>query len=194
MIPLPASRLPRALFQLLTAIAVSAASLPGRAVPTLGFDERPSGSGLAGSFQLFRLDDQGLRPLPDLMNLMAAMPASPPKGATSPQALALPPDSLTPPETDSVSDVTGSQLGAIEEGSLIALQDLGSSVQPIAQRPVPSRPTRPPAPVSPIPAPAPAPAPVPPLFNSAIWTVVIVAGVAVAVLVATNGPQPPVSR
>ncbi|MFO0018272.1 MAG: hypothetical protein ACK52U_17200 [Synechococcaceae cyanobacterium] len=183
----------RSAFRLLIAATVASASLPSWAAPGLGFDDRGTSSGLSGRVELFRLDHQGLKPLPDLMQLMATMP-------TPPATVAVPPPSLTSainpgdPALDAISDVPTSQLGPVEDGSLLALQDFRISDYSIAQRPTPPRPTRPPAPITPTPAPTPAPPPAVPLANAAVWTVVIVAGVAVAILVASGGPTPPISR
>jgi hypothetical protein len=207
MAPSSSSRLPRSVVQLLTAAAVAASSLPSWAAPGLGFDDRGSPSGLSGSVQLFRLDAQGFKPLPDLITMMSALPTSTSTStATSiPSTTTADPDSelrleaeASDLEWDAVStaasDVPISRLGPMGDGSLIALNDWSVGPYTIAQRPIPPRPVRPPTPIKPTPAPAPAPAPSPPLISSAVWTVVIVAGVAVAVLVATNGPTPPVSR
>lgn len=183
---------PRSAFRLLIAATVASASLPSWAAPGLGFDDRGTSSGLSGRVELFRLDRQGLKPLPGLTQLMTALP--------TPATAAVPPPGLSSaanpgdPDVDAISDVPTSQLGPVEDGSLLALQDFRISDYSIAQRPTPPRPTRPPAPITPTPAPTPAPPPAVPLANAAVWTVVIVAGVAVAILVASGGPTPPVSR
>jgi hypothetical protein len=177
------SRLPRSLFQLLIAAGFASASLPSWAGPGLGFDERGSGPGTMGSVKLFRLDGQGLKPLPDLVRLIAALPGAAPTTSPTPTPTAGVEGAAAKQELpEPISDAAVSQLGGAEEGAWIA------------QRPVPPRPVRPPAPVIPNPAPLPAPPPATPLISSATWTVVVVAGVAVAVLVATSGPTPPVSR
>jgi hypothetical protein len=185
--------LPRSAFRLLIATSVALASLPSWAAPDFGFEDRGTPSGLAGRVQLFRLDRQGLKPLPDLIDLMATLPPSPTTAVASLPSLSSAPNP-DDPAVETVSDVPTTQLGPLEDGSLIALRDFRVSDFSIAQRPTPPRPTRPPTPVVPTPAPTPAPPPAVPLANAAIWTVVIVAGVAVAVLAVSGGPTPPVSR
>jgi hypothetical protein len=175
------SRLQRSFVQLLLAAGFASASLPSLAGPGMGIDGLGSVPGTLGSVKLFRLDGQGLQPLPDLAKLIAALPSAAPTASPSPrtgeEAAAALQEAQEP-----ISDAVVSELGGVEDGAWIA------------QRPVPPRPVPPPAPVVPTPAPIPGPPPATPLISSATWTVVVVAGVAVAVLVATSGPTPPVSR